>query len=72
MSSKAQPIVAAVGVGSVGAMALWQLARRGVHAVGYDSYSPGHDRGAAGGESRILRAAPRRGRQYVPLLQRAR
>jgi sarcosine oxidase len=53
-------------------MALWQLAKHGVPAVGYDSYSPGHDRGAAGGESRILRAVPRRGSQYVPLLQRAR
>lgn len=72
MSSRGRPTVAVVGVGSVGAMALWQLTKRGVPAVGYDSYSPGHDRGAAGGESRILRAAPRRGTQYVPLLRRAR
>ncbi|WP_338602678.1 N-methyl-L-tryptophan oxidase [Saccharopolyspora sp. SCSIO 74807] len=72
MSSRNQPTVAVVGVGSVGAMALWQLAKQGVSAVGYDSYAPGHDRGAAGGESRILRAAPRRGPQYVPLLRRAR
>jgi sarcosine oxidase len=53
-------------------MVLWRLAERGCPAVGYDTYSPGHDRGAAGGESRILRAVPRRGSQYVPLLQRAR
>lgn len=72
MSSTNEPTVAVVGAGSVGAMALWQLAKRGVQVVGYDSYSPGHDRGAAGGESRILRAAPRRGSQYVPLLRRAR
>lgn len=51
-----QPTAAVVGVGSVGAMVLWQLAQRGVQAVGYDAYAPGHDRGAAGGESRILRA----------------
>ena len=72
MSGRVQPTVAVVGVGSIGAMALWQLARRGVPAVGYDAFAPGHDRGAAGGESRILRAAPRRGAQYVPLLRRAR
>ena len=69
--SNSRPTVAVVGVGSIGTMALWQLAERGVRAVGYDSYSPGHDRGAAGGESRILRSAPRRGTQYVPLLRRA-
>lgn len=72
MSSTNQPSVAVVGVGTVGAMALWQLARRGVPAVGYDAFAPGHDRGAAGGESRILRGAPRRGTELVPLLQRAR
>lgn len=53
-------------------MALWQLARRGVNAVGYDAFAPGHDRGAAGGESRILRAVPRRGTEYIPLLKQAR
>lgn len=72
MTSKDQPTAAVVGVGSVGAMALWQLARHGVPAVGYDAHAPGHDRGAAGGESRILRAAPRRGTELVPLLQRSR
>lgn len=71
MTAEKDAAVAVVGVGSIGAMVLWQLAERGVSAVGYDSYSPGHDRGAAGGESRILRAAPRRGSQYVPLLRRA-
>lgn len=71
MSRTNRPTIAVVGAGSIGAMALWQLAERGVPAVGYDRYSPGHDRGAAGGESRILRAAPRRGSQYVPLLRRA-
>lgn len=51
MSSTNEPTVAVVGVGSVGAMTLRQLAKRGVPTVGYDSYSPGHDRGAAGGQS---------------------
>ncbi len=65
------PRVAVVGTGTTGAMALWQLARRGVSAVGFDSYAPGHDRGAAGGETRIFRTAYREGTAYVPLLQRA-
>lgn len=72
MRRQSEGRVAVVGVGSVGAMVLWQLARRGVEAVGYDAYAPGHDRGAAGGESRILRAVPRAGTQYVRLLRRAR
>lgn len=64
--------VAVVGVGSIGAMTLWQLAEQGVAATGYDRYAPGHDRGAAGGESRIFRAAYQEGGQYVPLLRQAR
>ncbi len=64
--------VGVVGVGSVGSMALWRLARMGVQASGFDLYAPGHDRGAAGGESRIFRLAYREGRDYVPLLKAAR
>lgn len=64
--------VAVVGTGTIGAMALWRLAERGVAAVGFDAYAPGHDRGAAGGESRIFRMAYREGPQYVPLLHEAR
>lgn len=64
--------VAVVGVGSIGSMTLWQLAEHGVAAVGYDRYAPGHDRGAAGGESRIFRMAYKEGEQYVPLLREAR
>lgn len=65
------PTVAVVGTGTMGAMTAWQLARRGVPVVAFDAYAPGHDRGAAGGESRIFRTAYREGAQYVPLLQRA-
>lgn len=64
--------VAVVGTGTIGSMALWRLAERGVAAVGFDAYAPGHDRGAAGGESRIFRMAYREGPQYVPLLHEAR
>jgi sarcosine oxidase len=67
-----QPRIAVVGTGTVGAMTLWRLAARGVPATGFDTYAPGHDRGAAGGESRIFRTAYKEGAEYVPLLQAAR
>src|SRR5690349_1723950 len=53
-------------------MALWQLARAGVDAIGFEQLAPGHDQSAAGGESRIFRTAYLEGPQYVPLLVRAR
>jgi len=64
--------VAVIGTGSIGSMALWQLARAGVDAIGFEQYAPGHDQAAAGGESRIFRTAYLEGAQYVPLLLRAR
>ncbi|MDT7559715.1 MAG: sarcosine oxidase [Pseudonocardiales bacterium] len=64
--------VAVIGVGSIGSMALWQLARQGIDAIGFERYAPGHDQAAAGGESRIFRTAYLEGPQYVPLLVRAR
>lgn len=64
--------VAVIGLGSIGSMTLWQLARGGVDAIGFEQYAPGHDQAAAGGESRIFRTAYLEGPQYVPLLLRAR
>lgn len=61
--------VAIIGGGTMGAMALWRLAARGVKAVCFEQFSPGHDRGAAGGETRIFRTAYLEDPQYVPLLQ---
>jgi sarcosine oxidase len=66
------PRIAVVGTGTAGVMALWRLAARGVPATGFDTYAPGHDQGAAGGESRIFRTAYHEGPEYVPLLQAAR
>ncbi|MFJ4221179.1 N-methyl-L-tryptophan oxidase [Curtobacterium luteum] len=62
------PRIAVVGTGTMGAMTLWQLARRGVPAVGYDRWAPGHAFGAAGGETRLFRSAYAEGPEYVPLL----
>jgi sarcosine oxidase len=63
--------VAVVGVGSMGSQALWQLARRGVSALGIEQFAPGHDRGAGHGESRIIRSCYQEGPQYVPLVLEA-
>jgi sarcosine oxidase len=64
-----QAAIAVLGTGTMGAMTLWRLARRGVPAVGLEQLAPGHDQSAAGGETRIFRTAYLEGPQYVPLLQ---
>ncbi|MER5211857.1 N-methyl-L-tryptophan oxidase [Streptomyces sp. NPDC002838] len=63
--------VAVIGVGSMGSQAMWRLAARGAEVIGYDRYAPGHDRGAAGGETRIFRAAHLGEPAYIPLLRLA-
>src|SRR5438105_5116002 len=65
-STDAQVVV--VGLGSMGSQALWQLARRGVAAIGIEQFMPGHDNGAGHGESRIIRSCYQEGPQYVPLV----
>ncbi|MCD7437422.1 N-methyl-L-tryptophan oxidase [Streptomyces lincolnensis] len=63
--------VAVIGAGSMGSQTMWRLAARGAEVIGYDRYAPGHDRGAAGGESRIFRAVHLGEPGYVPLLRLA-
>jgi sarcosine oxidase len=63
--------VAVIGVGTVGSMLMWQLARRGVPAIGFERHAPGHDRGAVGGETRLFRVAYAEGAQYGELLRQA-
>jgi sarcosine oxidase len=55
----------------MGSQAAWRLAVRGAEVVGYDRFAPGHDRSAAGGESRIFRSAHFEDSRYVPLLKYA-
>ncbi|WP_404455304.1 N-methyl-L-tryptophan oxidase [Virgibacillus necropolis] len=64
--------VAVIGVGAMGSMALWQLAKRGVSVLGFEQFGVGNDRSAVGGESRLFRTAYMEGKEYVPLLQEAR
>src|SRR4029077_516203 len=61
--------VAVVGLGAMGSMAAWRLAERGASVVGFDRFTPPHDRGSSHGESRITRTAYYEGPAYVPLLQ---
>lgn len=72
MKSSATTRVAVIGLGTMGAQALKVLAETpGVEAIGFEQYAPGHDRGAAGGESRIFRSAQFEDARFVPILQRA-
>lgn len=66
------PRVAVVGIGSMGSMALWQLAKAGLDVVGFEQYGLAHERSAAGGESRMFRTAYMEGADYVPLLKSSR
>lgn len=63
--------VGVIGLGTMGSMAAWQLAKRGVEVTGFEQFGIGHDRSAAGGESRLFRTAYLEGVQYVPLLREA-
>ncbi|MEJ5295035.1 MAG: N-methyl-L-tryptophan oxidase [Fimbriimonadales bacterium] len=47
--------VAVVGLGAVGAAALYHLAKQGIEAVGYEQFEVGHTRGSSHGASRIYR-----------------
>ncbi|HET7814633.1 MAG TPA: N-methyl-L-tryptophan oxidase [Candidatus Baltobacteraceae bacterium] len=60
-----------VGLGGMGSAALYHLARRGVHAIGLEQFSPGHLRGASHGRSRVIRQAYFEDSRYVPLLKRS-
>lgn len=61
--------VAVVGAGVMGAMAAWRLARRGVPVTLFERHAPAHDRGAAGGDTRIFRVACKEGAAHVPLIR---
>jgi sarcosine oxidase len=63
--------VAVVGTGTVGSQAAWRLAARGAEVVAYDRFAPGHDRGAAGGETRVFRSVQTDDGRYVPLVKHA-
>jgi len=63
--------VLVVGLGSMGSMALWRLAGRGVKAIGFDRFTPPHTLGSHHGGSRIIRTAYYEAPEYVPLARRS-
>lgn len=63
--------VGVVGLGTMGAQVLWQLSRRGVDATGFETYAPGHPKGAAGGETRLFRTVEIEDLRYAPIVARA-
>ncbi len=69
MSRRFDAIV--LGLGAMGAAALWRLARRGVQAIGVDQFDRAHARGSSHGEARICRQAYFEHPDYVPLCRRA-
>ena len=63
------PDIAVIGLGAMGSAVLYQLARRGVRAVGLDRFQPPHAWGSSHGETRITRQGVGEGTAYVPLVQ---
>jgi sarcosine oxidase len=57
-----------LGAGGVGSAALYELARRGLRAIGIDRFAPPHDRGSSHGQTRVIRQAYFEHPDYVPLL----
>jgi sarcosine oxidase len=60
-----------LGIGGVGSAALYQLAKRGIRAIGIDRFNPPHDRGSSHGQTRVIRQAYFEHSDYVPLLKEA-
>ncbi len=65
------PDVIVVGLGATGSATLYQLARRGVRAMGLDRFSPPHAMGSTHGDTRITRLAIGEGAHYTPLAVRS-
>jgi sarcosine oxidase len=68
-SSTADVVV--VGLGAFGSAVLYQLAKRGIRAIGIDRFTPPHTMGSSHGETRITRLAVGEGDAYAPLVRRS-
>lgn len=71
MSDAVSADVAVIGLGAFGSAVLYQLARRGVRAIGIDQFTPPHTQGSSHGETRITRLAAGEGDAYVPFVRRS-
>jgi sarcosine oxidase len=63
--------VIVVGLGAMGAATLYQLAKRGIKALGIDRYHPPHVNGSTHGDSRITRIGVGEGADYVRFARRS-
>ncbi|MFF3767067.1 N-methyl-L-tryptophan oxidase [Streptomyces sp. NPDC001922] len=63
--------VAVIGLGAWGAMALWQLAARGVDVIGFEQHRPGNAFGSSFGGSRMFRITCLEHPGLVPLARRS-
>lgn len=63
--------VAVLGLGAMGAATLYQLAKRGINAIGIDQYNPPHTNGSTHGETRLTRSAIGEGHHFVPFATRS-
>ena len=63
--------VAIIGLGAMGSFTALELAGRGVSVIGFDRFSPPHEQGSHGGETRAFRTIYTEHPDYVPLMKRA-
>ena len=67
----AGPKIAVIGLGAAGSAALWQLARRGVAAIGIEQFALGHDHGSSHGATRVIRMVHFENPSYSVLMEHA-
>ncbi len=67
MSERCEVVV--LGLGAMGAAAVYQLAKAGVNVVGIDRHHPPHNLGSSHGDTRITRLSVGEGAQYVPIVR---
>ena len=63
--------VAIIGLGAMGSFTALELAGRGASVIGFDRFSPPHEQGSHGGETRAFRTLYTEHPDYVPLMKRA-
>lgn len=63
--------VAIIGLGAMGSFTAMELASRGASVIGFDRFSPPHEQGSHGGETRAFRTIYTEHPDYVPLMKRS-
>lgn len=71
MGSSGSFDVAVLGLGTMGAFACLELARRKAKVIGFDRFAPPHGHGSHSGDTRIYREAYAEHPDYVPIAKRA-